>query len=210
WMHIGAGSASTMPAVQAIYRSTVQRAPLPPPGADGRPAVAPEAWFAVRDLGGGVSCRVPLHVMVDERGSLPRLEGDPDASEAQTLNVLNRSTRLATVALGWGVFQHFYPYFDAVPDDWSTALDTALRSAAEAEDEVELLDTLRVLVAALHDGHGFVSGNVMAQQRFLPLLFRWAGNDLVVVRTGFGAPPEIRAGDALRGVDGRPIDACVA
>jgi len=69
----------------------------------------------------------------------------------------DRSMRLGDVALLWSVMQHFYPYFDVVKVDWARELSTALQQAALDADERALRRTLRILVAALHDGHGNVT-----------------------------------------------------
>ena len=46
----------------------------------------------------------------------------------------DRACRLAAVALGWNVFQHFYPYFDVVETDWEAVLPDMLARAAEDPD----------------------------------------------------------------------------
>jgi hypothetical protein len=66
------------------------------------------------DLGGGVSCIVPLALYADAEGTLPR-----DAVQAETglrperpagwqPSGNDRSTRLAAVAVAWNALQHFY------------------------------------------------------------------------------------------------------
>jgi hypothetical protein len=48
--------------------------------------------------------------------------------------------------------QHFYPYFDVVKTDWRKALKDALTSAATDENENAFGNTLKRMVAQLHDG----------------------------------------------------------
>ena len=77
----------------------------------------------------------------------------------------SRSTRLASVVLAWNVFQHFYPYFEIVKGNWNDVLVRTLRKAAMDEDERAFLDTLRELVAQLHDGHAIVKEETLPDGR---------------------------------------------
>ncbi|MCH8146815.1 MAG: hypothetical protein IH987_02340, partial [Planctomycetes bacterium] len=117
----------------------------------------------IAELGGGVSCAVPMALWATESGTLPAAKAEQDSSASADTQVPrpsggDRATRLAAVGLAWNVFQHFYPYFDVVHADWPAELRRALTAAANDSDERAFLDTLRRLVAALHDGHGRVYG----------------------------------------------------
>src|SRR5207302_1833143 len=111
------------------------------------------------ELGGGVSCLIPLALPADAEGTLPRVEPPHARGPARPTRPPgfqpsgnDRATRLADVALAWNVFQHFYPYFEVVQADWPGALRRGLTAAATDVDEGAFLDTLRSLVAALEDG----------------------------------------------------------
>jgi hypothetical protein len=204
WRHFGAGSIGSA-GPQGLYRSTIEKIPL-----DSLPGGL-EAAFVEKDLGAGVSCRVPIAVFADDSGTLPH-GSTPEAwasnSRLPTLSARNRSTRLAGVAIGWGVFQHFYPYFDVVETDWEAALPGALAEAAEDTDEVAYLLTLREMVAKLHDGHGNVTNMALRAGSFLPLAVEWAGSDLVVVGKHASVPDSVSIGDAIVSIEGRPIEDC--
>ena len=206
WRHSGAGNIQS--AIQTpIYRSSVEMTSI---SSDGH---GPNREFAVKDLGGGVSCRVPISVYADDEGTLPHAATPAaltDASQLPQLTVRNRATRLAGVALAWGVFQHFYPYFDVVETDWEAALPAALTKAAEDTDERAYLNTLRESVAKLHDGHGNVCCSAAQQMTTLPLALAWAGDDLVVVGKQDSVPASVTIGDALVAIDERPIAECYA
>ncbi|MCA9286844.1 MAG: hypothetical protein KDA22_16590 [Phycisphaerales bacterium] len=208
WRHHGAGRLPS-PHGQNIYFSRVERRPV----AGTLDADQFAASFLVRPLADGVFCRFPWRVCADAKGTLPR--GTPPAefapgSPGLVLSARNRSTRLADVALAWGVFQHFYPYFDVVPVDWDAALSTALAQAAIDPDERAFLGTLRELVAALHDGHGNVFNPAVVPMSMLPVALRWAGDDLVVVGRGPETPAEVQVGDVIVSIDGRSAAACEA
>lgn len=198
WKHHGAGSIAKSNPMN-IYTSTVERGDL----------ATAASLVAVKRLGEGISCRIPITVFADDQGTLPR----GITPDAWTLDVnrpklvaANRSTRLADVALAWGVFEHFYPYFDVVKTDWEAALPSALSKAAQ-DDEISFGFTLSEMVAKLHDGHGHVSHG-MSRMTMLPLAVEWAGKDLVVVGKHAGVPSEISIGDVIVSIDGRPIEDC--
>ena len=166
----------------------------------------------VADLGGGVSAMVPLALYKDGKGTLPHVAPDvrppaPEKPAGFTPSGNDRTTRLAGVALAWNVFQHFYPYFDVVQTDWPAALRRALSSAATDKDDWAFVDTLRRLLAALHDGHGSVYYPNKAVR--LPLLFDWVEDQLVVTKAAEGAG-ELRRGDVILSIDGRPAREALA
>ncbi len=186
WRHYGAGRVATG---QSLYHSQTKQLRLPPQrdetaitatlatwasqelgGKDARSAF--ESPDLVKDLGGGVSCRLPVMVFVGNNGSLPRGTQENRWAASQPgprLTALNRSTRLAGVTICWGVMQHFYPYFDVINTDWDAVLPTALAQAAEAADEVAYLHVLQELVGQLHDGHGNVYDSRARSPLALPL-----------------------------------------
>ena len=160
------------------------------------------------DLGGGVSALVPTAIPVVQQASF---EGTP--TEALSVDIVadhwrptgdDRSTRLAAVMLAWNVFQHFYPYFDVIDIDWETTLRRSLAAAAVDKGEVDFIDTIKRLVADLHDGHGRVAHQGEGPRLLPPLACDWVGDDLVVTAVGDGVE-ELRPGDVIAEVDGRPV-----
>ena len=199
WQHHGYGHHDAPP----IYRSW--RARHRPRGAGSRDTPRPDRpWMA--ELGGGVSCRVPLALYCLNGKSVPvRKSGVASGSRpARSYRAEDRSVRLAAVALAWNVFQHFYPYFDVVQTDWQTALRDALGAAASDPDEVAFLGTLRRLVARLEDGHGYVAHPGDPAQAPLPLALAWAEGHLVITAVD---PEEasVRAAGLERGMVVRKI-----
>ena len=207
WRHFGVGLGNK----QSTYRSsrrreTAEGGEIP----EGMPNPA-EPFTA--DLGGGVSCLVPLALWCDDGGTFPRPERKENADAgvpivSHTGN--DRGTRLADVALAWGVFQHFYPYFDVVETDWPAALRTALTAAATDADEQAFLYTLRRLVADLHDGHGGVYGPD-TRNASLPLLWCWVEDHLVITAVGEAAKPTgLKPGDVVLKIDDQEPAAALA
>ena len=162
------------------------------------------------NLGGGVSARIPLTLYADSEGTLPHVDGDLPRwlPESHLPSGDDRFTRLADVALAWNVLQHFYPYFDVVDADWSRSLRDALRSAATDPDEQAFLDTLRRLVADLHDGHGRVDlPRISTGSHRLPIAWAWVEDRLVVTHASTDEAGGLKPGDRIREIDGRAIGA---
>ena len=89
--------------------------------------------------------------------------------------------RLAAVASTWGTLWLFFPYFDDLKIDWSSALGPALRQAARATSIEALHEVVSVLVAGLRDDHARVSHPSHPIDGVLPLAFRLFGTHLIVV-----------------------------
>jgi hypothetical protein len=206
WDHLGYGNDTQQ---YQIYSSRRKRWNL----TEGRrPDAAPDPADVFRaDLGGGVSCMVPLALYADEAGTLPHAAtAQPNAADRakpapSRHSGDDRATRLADVALAWNVLQHFYPYFDVVTTDWPAALRAALTSAAQDPDGRAFLTTLRHMVAALHDGHGGVYSPAGPEPSGSPpLAWDWIEGQLVVTRVGDGVK-DVKPGDIVRSIDGRPV-----
>src|SRR5262249_24524426 len=107
------------------------------------------------------------------------------------------------------VFQHFFPYFDVVKTDWLAVLPQALKRAAEDADEVAFTDTLRWLVAQLHDGHGNVSISSASERGMPAILLGFVENRIVVTQVGESAKqvsPALKSGAVVRQIDGKPAE----
>jgi C-terminal processing protease CtpA/Prc len=157
-------------------------------------------------LGGGVSCLVPLALFADAKGTLPHVESPATDAKATLVKLSgnDRATRLADVALAWNIFQHFYPYFDVVQADWPQALREALTSAANDPNERAFLDTLRRMVAQLHDGHGGVYHPSDAAGYTAPVIFGWVAERLVITDVAAEGANGLQPGDIVLAVDGKP------
>jgi hypothetical protein len=192
WRHHGLGTV----AVPSLYYSkrVIEDAPS---GKISEPFAA--------ELGGGVSCLVPLALPAPAEIKEARRE-----PSAVRWSGNDRATRLADVMLAWNVFQHFYPYFDVVKTDWPGALRTALSAAAADKDEEAFVTTLRRLVAALHDGHGGVYF-AASRPRYGPaVLWDWIEGRLVVTHVASAQIRDLAPGDAVLAIDGKPAEKALA
>ncbi|HEY2289326.1 MAG TPA: S41 family peptidase [Thermoanaerobaculia bacterium] len=165
----------------------------------------------VADLGGGVSALIPLALYKDGQGTLPHVPAPAAAKAEDPLpSGDDRTTRLADVALAWNVFQHFYPYFDVVQADWPGELRRDLSTAATDADQMAFLSTMRRMVAALHDGHGSVSGTFQGAWGRLPLLWDWVEDQLVVTQVAPAGAGGLRPGDVVLSLNGKPAREALA
>jgi C-terminal processing protease CtpA/Prc len=160
----------------------------------------------ITSLGGGVSCLVPLTLFADAKGTLPHIASQATAAKVTLMKPSgnDRATRLADVAIAWNIFQHFYPYFDVVQTDWPKALRDALTSAANDPNERAFLDTLRRLVAQLHDGHGGVYHPSDIAAYTAPVIFGWVEGRLVITDVAADGANGLQPGDVVLKVDGKP------
>ncbi len=217
WRHVGVAPETTRgpspySSTRVVAESTVER----PSGV----ADPNEAFFA--DLGGGVSCLVPLTLYVNDQGTWPRataVPGSQPATREAELPLptgtarLGRAGRLALVMVVWNIMQHFYPYFDDVQTDWPASLRTTLKRAATDVDDPAFLKTLRLLIADLKDGHGNVWHCCDTATARLPLAWDWVENRLVVtavVPEDEAKADDIRPGDVVVKVDGIPAAEALA
>lgn len=167
------------------------------------------------ELGGGVSCRVPLALYAEMRGTLPKATAlFPAAVKPldMPLSGDDRSVRLANVALAWSLLQHFYPYFEAVQTDWSAALPEALVKAARDPDAAAFHDTLRRLLAQLHDSHAFVRGGsgTPLNDGALPMAWDFVEGQIVVVWDEPAHGGWLKVGDVVLRINGRPASEAYA
>jgi hypothetical protein len=216
WRHFGLGLGTE--GGGGAYSSDRVEIQKPLTDLDGAPLALtpPEPGKPLRaELGGGVSALLPLALYASTAGTLPAVPEDvrpraPAKPEGFVSSGNDRATRLADVVLAWNVFEHFYPYFDVVAADWPAELRRALRSAATDRDERAFLDTLRRLVAALHDGHGRAIWVRAGPPSHLPLLWEWVEDQLVVTAVDRERGGGVQRGDVVTAIDGQPARAAIA
>jgi uncharacterized protein (TIGR03437 family) len=196
WNHYGVSLTSS----SSLYhsnRQTASASSIPLPGVFQSPAQPYEAT-----IGRSLSVSVPLTLYADSGGTLPH-RPDP-IFHCCAVGPDDRATRLAGVTIAWNVAQHFYPYFDVIQTDWPATLANALRSAATDAGADNYFVTLSRMWAALHDGHGWVTGpqvNLLA-----PLIWDWAENQLVITVVKSGASPGVEKGDRVLRINGKAAE----
>ena len=205
--------------ISAVPYEIESRGDNPPQGdwyarIDG-PQALPVSPPVVRSLGGGVRAIVPVAMPADDEGTFPRIPADfepptPDKPPSFVPTPYDRTTRLAAVMAAWTPLRHFYPYFDVVDTDWDAALGTALTQAAIDSDPATFTPTLQRLIAALDDGHGQIVSPYRPPQGFLPLVWDWVEDQLVVTTVTDGGVSGLAPGDKVLTIDGVPAGAALA
>ena len=205
WHHSGLGAGQ---APNIAYRSWRVREEYSPGGQLPENVPDPEDPF-LADLGGGVSCLIPLALYEGDSGTLPLAPRSPGSqaastSEASIRSGNDRATRLADIALAWNVFQHFFPYFDVVKTDWPSVLPESLQSAASDPDEAAFASTLRRMLSKLRDGHVHVTFRKDPIPFVPPLSWDWVEEQLVVTKAHGSAAEQLQPGDVVVEVEGAP------
>lgn len=206
WRHEGFGQRGKH---DSIYSSAREFIPL----SEG----ATSGWADPRstttlELGGGVKAWLPSvcfagadKVTFPSGGPVPAALASPALPEPTTgAGVGNdRATRLGDVALAWGVFQHFYPYFEVTGTDWTAELSKALNSAALDQDAQAFTHTLSRMTAALKDGHAMVLGPGDGALSIPSLLIAIVDEGPVAKFAGESAR-QVPVGSRILAVDGEP------
>jgi len=204
WSHLGFGLTNAN-----SYKSLREYAPITEWKSNRwQDPVSPEAV----PLAGGVKALIPSVCFANEaKSTLPRIDavvdalpaGLPDPTTGFSSTADDRATRLGDVILAWGVFQHFFPYFDVVKTDWAAELPKALRAAALDRDTEVFTHTLKRMTATLKDGHVWVSAT--GQGDFsVPALGLVIIDGLPVIRSAEGTAKHLRLGSRILSVDGEP------
>lgn len=160
------------------------------------------------ELGGGIAAVMPISVWRDDEARTHPTMSETPLPPRKPVGFRpsgeDRATRLADVVIAWNLFQHFYPYFDITPVDWTAELPRAFTAAATDPDGLAFSKTLMRLVAALRDGHGMLAWqDPKTPGGRAPVLFDIVESQLVVVQTGPGV--SARIGDVVTTIDGRPV-----
>ncbi|HYG63636.1 MAG TPA: S41 family peptidase [Thermoanaerobaculia bacterium] len=209
WVHNGVGLPATPPLTS--YTSVREASPNAPPAETGLPR--PEQPLEV-SLGGGVSALLPLALYRDSQGAtlpavtlpMPR----PDKPAGFRPSGKDRATRLAGVALAWGVLQHFYPYFDVISVDWPAELRRTLTAAAKDRDDKAFVDTLRRMMVPLRDGHAFIDHPTVVRTHQLPLAWDVVEGKWVITWTDPRLAPGLARGDVILSFNGKPAGQVLA
>jgi len=160
-----------------------------------------------KEIGAGLSARIPLALYANETATLPRgdesslnrLRTAVDSVAVDSMSADDESVRLADIVIAWNVLQHFYPYFDVVDTNWDKQLTRSLERALTDETGEEFFLTLSEMAANLQDGHGRVFHSDHQPHGGPPLLLEWVEGEVVVTASG---DPLIERGDVIERIDG--------
>jgi len=175
-----------------------------------------------KELAPGISCIVPLalagdaahtypvgdslrlrqlHVQLADYTKYPAEWSQYERPDQLTLP----EVRVSNIVNAWNCLRHGYAYWSsasATPDD---LLHRALRLAYQDSTYVGFDHTLRVMMAPLNDGHGFVAPGKPLPDRDVPLLLGKVKNQVVVLRAlTADLTKQVQPGDIVLRIDGVP------
>jgi C-terminal processing protease CtpA/Prc len=160
-----------------------------------------------KELGMGLSCIVPLALYGTKVQTYPAAPGEKfknlvnalKTEVPKTLTANDGYVRWANVVIAWNVFQHFYPNFHIVKVDWKSQLTRTLQKAQTDTNEMDFLQTLREMVAALQDGQGSVSHPLENDYSGFPFKVEWIENHVVITASN---DKQFQKGDIILAVNG--------
>lgn len=154
-------------------------------------------------LGHDLWVRFPLSVAAsgDEAPEMIAQESFAGKPEGWTPAGFDRTTRIASTLIAWGVFDQFYPYWDVVDIDWDARLELQLQRAAVAPDAAAFGDALRLMLHELRDGHARLVYD-RPRRALIPAVFERFGDDIAIAWANeeLGIEP----GSIVSTIDGRP------
>ncbi|MEM1270607.1 MAG: hypothetical protein AAGI08_11245, partial [Bacteroidota bacterium] len=210
WQHRGV----LLESAQNIYGSVRLNRPAPMADADGTlaeplfEARAKAGEVALLDLGQGLRLSVPLTLYSRDAQTLPvpnlnaleALNAELDDVASTEERYTDSARRAADVIVAWSIFEHFYPYPDAITGSWDDVLGEALAGALQATSANEHCEVLHGLVARLNDGHGNVFCAGLPRRARLPFAVELVEGQVTVVASSDTSAA--RLGDLVISVDG--------
>ncbi len=141
-------------------------------------------------LVGPLRARLPLVLEPEAAAQTP----DVPAPDLDPTDLSIRVVREAIIVDVWAVLRHFYPYQDEVEVAWEEVLRQALREVADDTTEAELVDSIRTLTRALHDGHARVERDGRRGFGWLPVRTACLDGAYVVTASD---DPNLQPGDII-------------
>ena len=185
--------------------------------------------YVTREVAPGISCTVSLALAADAAHTYP--VGDSLKLNALHVRPADRArypaewlryqgertlglpeVRLADVVESWNALRHGYAYWGSASVPPDTLLHQTLRRAYADNTTVGFVATMRLMLAALNDGHAWVSTTFEEPRRYgLPLRFGRAAGRVVVAHVPFPKEtPQVRRGDVVEAIDGVPVEQVLA
>jgi C-terminal processing protease CtpA/Prc len=139
--------------------------------------------------------------------------GNPnfDAEDPQAdAPVSDARFRLLALFRYWNVIEYWFPYREWMEEDWDAVLEEFVPRLVSAGDAETYALTVMELTARIHDTHGnLVSSLALRPPRgeaFLPVSVRFVeGRPTVIRAIGPAEDNELRRGDVILALDGRPV-----
>jgi C-terminal processing protease CtpA/Prc len=155
-------------------------------------------------INNNISCIVPLVLYCNESGTYPAVNAEKflEKLSATDKNSFGLPLRVADVIIVWNIFQHFYPYMESAGTDWNIELEKALYRCFSDKTEFDFLATLRIMTAALKDGHIHLNYSKDLNYYLPPIAWDIIEGKLVITKVYDESLP-LHPGDIVSGIDGK-------
>jgi hypothetical protein len=185
--------------------------------------------YVAREVVPGISCIIPLALTANQAHTYPL--GDSLSLNQLHVRPADRTkypaewaryqgertlglpeVRLADVVESWNALRHGYAYWASASVPPDTLLHQTLRQAYADNTTVGFVRTMRLMLAALNDGHAWVTTSFEEPRNYgVPLRFGRAAGQVVVARVPFPREtPQVRPGDIVEDIDGVPAEQVLA
>ncbi|SHF70415.1 Peptidase family S41 [Arenibacter palladensis] len=168
---------------------------------------APEFGEVINEeIGQSIFCQVPLVLYSNTQGTYPKSNSLKLKNLLKDMSEMTYTSNLLDLSLGniintYNVFQHFYPYMDAVEVDWDKELSIALSRCFIDKSRDEHYITLEKFTAPLKDGHINVQYSGIHEIYAPSITWEWIENKLVITAVLNNKIP-LKIGDVVTHVDG--------
>jgi Peptidase family S41 len=154
-----------------------------------------------REVGLGLRLQMPVAAWTKDGVTLPHVvESQSSPSSYASADFV---VRIATALDLWLVLRWFYPYFDDLHIDWSSALAPAMQASAQAASAAQQELAIHHLIAGIHDGHAGIKR--FGREAVLPFLLHNIDGTLVVTKALAGYEDLLPRGSIIMAIDGTPI-----
>ena len=130
-----------------------------------------------------------------------------------SMNYPDAGFRLLALYRYWNMIQYFSPYKYLTDKDWNTVLREYIPYFIEAENKQEYRLTATLLIAEVCDSHSYLDEEPATVESLntdlqVPARLQFVENKLVVMEY-FDESDQLKKGDILTHINGKPVDAIV-
>jgi C-terminal processing protease CtpA/Prc len=137
----------------------------------------------------------------------PNFEGEDPLGDAP---VSDARYRLLALFRYWNIIESWFPYRDCIEEDWDAVLVEFLPRLVSTRDAESYALTVMELTARIHDTHAVLLSSLALEpprgEACLPVIVRYIeGRPTVIGTIGLAPDTELRRGDVILALDGRPV-----
>jgi C-terminal processing protease CtpA/Prc len=146
-----------------------------------------------------------FHVQLAANVSNPAFRNEPAYPD---LKIPDGGFQLLAVFRFWNMVEYWFPYRDLIDEDWDAVLRDSIVRVGTAQDRATFRREVAALVARADDGHanaGYGLGIPPEGDCLVPAHVRHVEGQFVVKGLWDGAQSDLRIGDVIEAIDGKPV-----